>query len=286
MKKSKFLKPFSFASLALLMGAGGVFAFAPLCAGAQGGALASASEMVESTTEQGLITPKADDPVIYTTESGLEIYAGQVALSKKIPAPTCSGVTNPNTNLNTFPYFITQSETTIYYWTIIGQSSSESIFTFSNDPASKAIQAEALYPIISNPEIPSGCVLCLCNTIVESSTYNSNGGYYGGGELSNRTACSLANLGLSSLNIQAVSVSKRVWDGTVTTSSLKVFTLGGVQSTFNWSTYLTSAQVKLSSNFWTGDNYSSYRSGYINTSGSYTTGSGTCGIRPAFVLGL
>ena len=72
MKKSKFLKPFSFASLALLMGATGVFAFAPLGASPS---VAGASEMVESTTSGLGLDPK-NDPVVYTTESGLDIRFG------------------------------------------------------------------------------------------------------------------------------------------------------------------------------------------------------------------
>ena len=62
MKKSKFLKPFSFASLALLMGAAGVFAFAPLGANPS---LASASEMVDQ------INTKADGEKIKYAPSAL-----------------------------------------------------------------------------------------------------------------------------------------------------------------------------------------------------------------------
>ena len=83
MKKSKLFKTISFSSLALLMGIAGTMAFAPLVATSP--QLAKASEMVETTTEQGLITPKADDPVIYTTESGLKIYAGKAPVINKRP---------------------------------------------------------------------------------------------------------------------------------------------------------------------------------------------------------
>ena len=103
-KKHKFLKTFSFTSLALLMGVAGTMAFAPLGASAS---VANASEL-ETTTEQGLITPKADDPVIYTTESGLEIKWGN--------ATTILGGGNESTstvldsgNLSGFPYFTTGS---------------------------------------------------------------------------------------------------------------------------------------------------------------------------------
>ena len=89
MKKSKFLKPFSFASLALLMGAAGVFAFAPL--GASPNNLASASEMVETTTTSGLGLDPKNDPVIYTTESGLEIKFGGITVNGTLSSGSLTG---------------------------------------------------------------------------------------------------------------------------------------------------------------------------------------------------
>ena len=68
MKKSKLFKTISFSSLALLMGIAGTMAFTPI--GTTTTPIANASEI--STESGGLITPKKDDPVIYTTESGIE----------------------------------------------------------------------------------------------------------------------------------------------------------------------------------------------------------------------
>ena len=98
MKKSKFLKPFSFASLALLMGAAGVFAFAPL-------GISSAQEQPTTTTGLGL-DPK-NDPVVYTTESGLEIRMSN--------ATKYSGTTTVTTNRG---YSYTQDLTSFYYFTM------------------------------------------------------------------------------------------------------------------------------------------------------------------------
>ena len=134
MKKSKFLKPFSFTSLALLMGAAGVFAFAPL---GTGPSVAGASEMVDQINtkadgENIKYAPSAlgldpeNDPVIYTTESGLEIkYGGATTIlgggneqSDFSAAPLPSG--KP---LSGYPYF-TMGTYNGYAvnWVIIGKS--------------------------------------------------------------------------------------------------------------------------------------------------------------------
>ena len=119
MKKSKLFKTISFSSLALLMGIAGTMAFAPL--GASPNNLASANE-IETTIEQGLITPKADDPVIYTTESGLEIKWGNAAptINNSLPSGTY--------NLTGFPYFSTTADGTTYDWVIIGRSPDTDLF--------------------------------------------------------------------------------------------------------------------------------------------------------------
>ena len=126
MKKSKLFKTISFSSLALLMGIAGTMAFAPL--GAGNGNVAGASEVNTSyETEQGLITPKADDPVIYTTESGLEIKWGNYA-HDSIGGNEVGGVGNVGNSLSSgylsgFPYFTTNDGTTDYTWVIIGKAS-------------------------------------------------------------------------------------------------------------------------------------------------------------------
>ena len=202
--KRKFLKTFSFTSLALLMGIAGTMAFAPL--GATSPQLANANETVETTTEQGLITPKADDPVIYTTKSGLDIKWGN-ALPMNFNSPLSSG------NLKGFPYFTTTKGGTTYTWVIIGRNSNSStidtaiqsyLFSiwqtnnsstnhwkysnsfFSTTFESSTPAGSAIYNVISSKsyihdyisisgsgiqgttEIPNGCVLCLSNESVGS----------------------------------------------------------------------------------------------------------------------
>ena len=122
-KKNKALKTFGFTSLALLMGAAGMFAFAPL--GTSPNNLASASEIETATIETGgLIVPKADDPVIYTTESGLEIKYGNITPIVLGGGNEKSSFENmPSGNLNGFPYFTTQSGSATYSWVIIGRNS-------------------------------------------------------------------------------------------------------------------------------------------------------------------
>ena len=195
-----------FSSLALVMGAIGTLAFAPL----NTTQISSASE-AEMTTEQGLITPKANDPVIYTTESGLEIKYGNAAPST-INSSLGSG------NLKGFPYFTTTSGSTTYTWVIIGRNANvtfldgdiqsylfstwksqnasqgmgfgSSFFTNTYEestPAGNSIKAEIPsksyvndYPHVNisgvkaTSEIPSGCVLVLANTSTYTGVYNTD----------------------------------------------------------------------------------------------------------------
>ena len=202
-RKSRVLKAIGFSSLALVMGAIGTLAFAPLNL-AQ---ISSASE-AEMTTEQGLITPKADDPVIYTTESGLEIKWGNAL---NINASMDSG------NLKGFPYFTTTSDGTTYTWVIIGKNDDTYIptsefvpylysnwkstvapvpTTFANyyfnnindttTPAGSSIDSNVVSKtyvndkasrndIKTSTEIPSSCVLCLSNNVTSGSQTWSTG---------------------------------------------------------------------------------------------------------------
>ena len=199
-KKSKLFKTISFSSLALLMGIAGTMAFAPLGASPS---VANANEL-ETTTEQGLITPKADDPVIYTTESGLEIKWGN-ALPSSAHNNLSSG------NLKWFPYFTTTNGSTTYTWVIIGRNPNLSLdsytsinqifstwktnstyftngsYFFNNTyetatPAGSAINgivpsksyvADYSNMVVPNAEIPSGCVLALSNASVGNSIFCS-----------------------------------------------------------------------------------------------------------------
>ena len=307
-KKSKFLKAFGFSSLALLMGIAGTMAFAPL--GITPNNMASASEMVESTTEQGLITPKADDPVIYTTESGLEIKYGNSL--PNTPTHLTSG------NLNGFPYFTTTKSGTTYTWVIIGWNPNE-----TNTPAGIAIQDEVTKQRIfgsqielkTNSEIETGCVLCLANTTTGTSAWTTSGtnpsgywctdqGYYGGpnNNLSNLINSYYTNdtfgFGTYLNSIKIVTISQQSYYYTASVSNvsnttktdLKMFVLGShAVDNFKYSTYLTSGQVKLTSDVWLRSMPSHTQPYYLNTSGTVSTPSSySCGyskgVRPAFVM--
>ena len=189
MKKRKIFKTLALSSLAVVMAAGGIFAFAPIGA--------NASEGIETTTERvGLIEAKVDDPVIYTTEYGLEIKFGN--------AVSASATMNSG-NLTGFPYFTTTKNGTEYIWVIIGRNANVNILTnalsahlystwkatnsvvngtfakyyFENidsfSPAGatlNSVLATKAYiqdKVLNNTpktstEIPSGCVLALANT--------------------------------------------------------------------------------------------------------------------------
>ena len=217
MKKSKFLKPFSFTSLALLMGIAGTMAFAPLGASQS---VAGASEMVDQINtkadgENIKYAPSAlgldpeNDPVIYTTESGLEIKYGGESVSDKVASGPLAG----------YPYF-TMGTYNGYAvnWVIIGRNTNDTVFTsaisahlystwktnnnvssatyatkgyyfFNNTyetttPAGNAINGvvpsksyvadvtKATKSVVANAEVPSGCVLAISECCLGYSYFN------------------------------------------------------------------------------------------------------------------
>ena len=225
MKKKTFLKSLSFTSLALLMGAAGVFAFAPLGAGAQGGALASASEMVDqiNTKANGknikyapspLGLDPENDPVIYTTESGLEIKFGGESVSDQLAS---------GKPLSGYPYF-TMGTYNGYAvnWVIIGRNTNDTVFTSAisahlystwktnnnvsysglkplakywfngggyetTTPAGSAINGvvpsksyvadvtKATKTVVGNAEVPQGCVLAITESLLGTTQFNTGG---------------------------------------------------------------------------------------------------------------
>ena len=312
-KKHKILKTFSFTSLALLMGAAGVFAFAPLGAGAP---LATANESGKTTytTEQGLITPKADDPVIYTTESGIEIKYGNAV-------PITPNNSLGSGNLKGFPYFTTTESSTTYTWVIIGFGGGWESVT----PAGQAINTDRLKQTLNNlttlSEIPEACFLVLANDNVATGVYNTSYSIYSNykeatyvGSESIATTMegyyTNGSWGLSTIksSIQATNLdtytyyyanSSWAWK-TNTAASQHIYPLGSnTSSTFYWGNYLTVDQIKLSANQWvrgqhaatqgstsySGGGYCFYGS-YVNSSGAYTAAyvHNSSGYRPAFCL--
>ena len=222
MKKSKLFKTISFSSLALLMGAAGVFAFAPLGASPS---VAKASEMVDQVNtkadgENIKYAPSAlgldpeNDPVIYTTESGLEIkYGGESVTDQLASGKPLTG----------YPYF-TMGTYNGYAvnWVIIGRNTNDTVFTdaisahlfstwktnnsassatyenkgyyfFNNTyesttPAGSAINGvvpsksyvadvtKATKTVVGNDEVPQGCVLAISECCLGYSWFNSTSG--------------------------------------------------------------------------------------------------------------
>ena len=220
MKKSKLLKTISFSSLALLMGIAGTMAFAPLGASPS---VASSNEMVDQVNtkadgENIKYAPSAlgldpeNDPVIYTTESGLEIKFGGESVSDKVAS---------GKPLTGYPYF-TMGTYNGYAvnWVIIGRNTNDTVFTsaityhlfsswktnngslssatFKNNgysffkntfetttPAGSAINGvvpsksyvadvtKATKSVVANAEVPSGCVLAISEGCLGYSFFNT-----------------------------------------------------------------------------------------------------------------
>ena len=97
-KKNKALKTFGFSALALLMGAVGAFAFAPL--------IPNQANASETTTTTGLGLDPKNDPVVYTTESGLEIRMSNNKITSTLATKTTKN------------YSYTQDLTGFYYFTM------------------------------------------------------------------------------------------------------------------------------------------------------------------------
>ena len=213
MKKSKLLKSLGFASLALLMGATGIFAFTTL--GRSSGPESVATATQTTTETGGLINPKADDPVIYTTESGIEIKYGNAV-------PITSNSSLGSGNLKGFPYFETKNGSTTYTWVIIGRnpnvttlSTAIESYLFSTwktnnsssdgwvygktffdttyetlTPAGNSIYSDTsskgdindnisipINNLTSNNEIPSECILALANSATGTCSFYSGNNY-------------------------------------------------------------------------------------------------------------
>ena len=179
--------------LALFMGIGTLCGVLLAPMNAAQASVAGGDAVSSSNVGQGLITPKEDDPVLFTTESGLEIKWGNT-LPSTYDKHLGSG------NLTNFAYFTTNDGTKTYTWVIIGASDSltlgndykysqtsllsdkntTGIFKdyydnniFNNTPAGTAIDAEKskqliLDSVVQASEIPDGCVLCLANDIIET----------------------------------------------------------------------------------------------------------------------
>ncbi|MFQ6749995.1 MAG: hypothetical protein ACLRFR_04105, partial [Clostridia bacterium] len=163
-------------------------------------ALFEPSSKGQNNTSEGLIIPQEDDPVLFTTEDGLDIKFGLGTLQ--------SG------NLSGFPYFSTYSSSSVYTWVIIGTNNTaltndnilshetfsvwstrlahpnvseymNSQYETSSDAGSlinstivdSYLSYEQQSVVTSNvventTEIPEGCVLVLANDIISTGIFN------------------------------------------------------------------------------------------------------------------
>lgn len=267
--RKKFTKIFACTSLALITCATTLLAvnpFTPQTARAE-----TLDQTSTQTTQSGLITPKADDPVLFTTQSGIEIKWGN-ALPSTYNTSLTSG------SLHGFPYFTTNDGTTTYNWVIIGQSSDSLNFIrncisvasmqtnqgiwgeyfFNNQyedttPMGSAIATEIVASyvadsLMASDEIPENHVLCLANDIVGSGVANTTSAYkksstgtlyYRGhyvGELKTTMDSYYTNssFGLSSIKNQIASVS-------LTTYGLDSSELGA--GAFRWISHVVTSYV-------------------------------------------
>ena len=200
--KKTFIKAFGLTSFVLLIGFAEIMAFVPLT---------TTKAEIQMKTMHRLISPKLDDPIIYTTESGLDSKWGNAA-------PDTASSSLSSGNLAGFPYFTTTSGSTTYTWVIIGRNSNvtslntavqsylfstwkthnpsndwkfgnsffSSIYETSS-PAGNLIDSTittktyvmdnktfSISGVVSNSEIPSNNVLVLANDNIETTLWSSH----------------------------------------------------------------------------------------------------------------
>ena len=219
--KRKIFKAFGFGSLAVMMAVAGTFAFAPLGASPS---VASASEISNdiNTRADGknikyapspLGLDPENDPIIYTTESGLEIKYGGESVSDQLAS---------GKPLSGYPYFTmgTYSGYAVN-WVIIGRNTNDTVFTsaitnylFSNwktntnlksatyatkgyhffnntyettTPAGSAINGvvpsksyvadvtKTTKTVVGNAEVPQGCVLAISECSMGRAVFDNTG---------------------------------------------------------------------------------------------------------------
>ena len=287
--KKKRLKIFAASGLALIMGAGVLCG----CLIPMNSAQANTSKedvYTSSTSSTGLITPKEDDPVVFTTESGLEIKFGNLLITDLVSTSV------PNGSLKGFPYITTNDGTHDYVWVVIGIGAG-----LDDSPASLAINESTNFDyfikgdilLSCTSEIPAGSVLCLANDIVATGVKNTsacNAKYQGNtyynyhsvfqGTMADafltyytESAFGLGSIKESIILMENISTYGGIGHtehvagiGSFITdyTSNYIFTLSnGIDDSFYWGDYLFNKQnLSLSSTWWLrGGNSSSYNSG-------------------------
>ena len=161
MKKNKF-KVLGFASLALLMACTGTFVFAPL----------TTSAHEEPTTTTGLGLDPKNDPVVYTTESGLEIRMSNADKFASATTFTTNTGVSVQQDLTSFYYFTMGTYSGTIYTGDNGSTTAS--YTCTNEPVNWIIlgvgsHSTAFVESVSN---------YLFSTIKNNDYLFSNGEYY------------------------------------------------------------------------------------------------------------
>lgn len=196
--KKRIFKTLRFSTLALLTACTGVVAFAPLTTIQ----MTSASE--PTTTTSGLGLDPKNDPVVYTTESGLEIKFGGFDIEQSLASGALTGYPyftmgtyngnsvnwiiigrNPNISIfdhvNTFVFDTWKNKTKYlyqqYFFENIYETNSPAGNLIDNLSSSKTFIKDFmqinLNSIVSDPEIPEGCVLVISECNLGTSVFNA-----------------------------------------------------------------------------------------------------------------
>ena len=202
-KKTRRLKAIGFSSLALLMGIAGTLAFAPLSNAPVMPSSLSAGATAEGQNFDLGLRPDTD-PVVYTTESGLEIKKSNGKYSSTTTVTTNKGFSYTQ-DLRNFYYFTmgsfsgtiyTAVDTTTTYtvtnepvnWLIIGRGpgfnfeeatpAGTGIKTDRNkeEIATSALNLPNFFTTVpEHSDIPKGCFLVLSEKLLGQMYFNSSG---------------------------------------------------------------------------------------------------------------
>ena len=253
MKKRKILKKFSLASLAVVMASAAIFAVIPI------GASASSSPPL---TTSGLGLDPKNDPVVYTTESGLQIKYGGIDVESSLSSGALKGyayftmgtysnkpinwiIIGRNSNVSSIQNAITKY--VFSNWHSIFDSTKFGKYYFENhfeaySPAGELIESVissntyvqdqeviSFSSIPSNSEISSGCVLVLSEYVLTTSAFGNSGKYQGSTLKSVMDNLYTTNLSLTSSQkalIQAVSLKTWNHGSLATNADCFIFPLG------------------------------------------------------------
>ena len=325
-KKNRLFKSLGIGAMAVFMGILTVLGTA--CTSTQtntnleNGSLASGNSMeaVKPAPSPLGLDPQ-NDPIIYTTESGLEIKYGGIDIEQSLASGALTG----------YPYFTMGTyDNKPVNWVIIGRNSNVTVFNnplspklfsswisntnyifskyfFDNiyetsTPAGSAINNTTAFMSYiqdsgsvslssiktGDSEIPSGCVFVISETCLGNSVYGSNGTY--GTSTLNTYITNLleTGLGLSTTEqnlFQTVTV--KTTGAAADTTQCQLFQIDDeTGGTFAMISYIEYSQSITNSNFWLRGSTGAIKGSahYMTTGGNrdgYMSTTNSCGVRPS-----